>query len=218
MEKQRTIKRRNPVTTKANILAAAQKAFAERGYAQTGLRDIAAMADVSSALPVTYFGTKAGLFEAALESALNMTFTSDETPDRRKNFGRDFVQAVCDRSKPMNVPAMIAMSIGSDEAAAISSQFAKDHIIKPIATWLGPPRASERAYLIMMISTGFAIFNRHVIVEDYASGNSVVAIWLENAIQSIVDGDEKTIDAFLQKGEQKSARKSERKPSRRRAS
>jgi AcrR family transcriptional regulator len=67
MDKPKAVKRRNPAVTKARILAAAQKVFAERGYAQTGLRDIANEADVSSALPVTYFGTKAGLFEAALE-------------------------------------------------------------------------------------------------------------------------------------------------------
>jgi len=199
MDKPKPIKRRNPATTKAKILAAAQKVFAERGYAQTGLRDIAKEADVSSALPVTYFGTKAGLFEAALESALNMTFTSDETGDRRKHFGKDFMQTVGDRERPMNVPAMIALSIGNDEATAITSQFAKDHIIKPIAKWLGPPRARERAYLIMVISTGFAIFNRHVIVDESAASSSAIGIWLENNIQSIVDGNEETINSFMRK-------------------
>jgi len=207
MDKPKPIKRRNPVTTKARILAAAQKVFAERGYAQTGLRDIANEADVSSALPVTYFGTKAGLFEAALESALNMTFTSDEAGDRRKNFGKDFMQTVCDRDRPMNIPAMIALSIGNDEATAITSQFAKDHIIKPIAKWLGPPRARERAYLIMMISTGFAIFNRHVIVDESSAGSAAVETWLENSIQAIVDGDEATINAFQRKNARNSVGK-----------
>jgi len=211
MDKPKTIKRRNPVTTKAKILAAAQKVFAERGYAQTGLRDIANEADVSSALPVTYFGTKAGLFEAALEDALNMTFTADKTGERRSNFGTDFMQTVRDRDRPMNVPAMIALSIGSDEATAITSQFAKDHIIKPIAKWLGPPRARERAYLIMMISTGYAIFNRHVIVDESAAEGSAIAAWMENTIQAIVDGDEETVKAFLRKGARKSARKDPRK-------
>jgi len=203
MDKPKAVKRRNPAVTKARILAAAQKVFAERGYAQTGLRDIANEADVSSALPVTYFGTKAGLFEAALEDALNMTFTADKTGERRKNFGGDFMQTVLDRERPMNVPAMIALSIGNDEATAITSQFAKDHIIKPIAKWLGPPRARERAYLIMMVSTGFAIFNRHVIVDETDAATAGVAMWMENTIQSIVDGDEATINAFLRKKQRK---------------
>jgi len=193
MDKPKAVKRRNPAVTKARILAAAQKVFAERGYAQTGLRDIANEA----------FGTKAGLFEAALEDALNMTFTADKTGERRKNFGGDFMQTVLDRERPMNVPAMIALSIGNDEATAITSQFAKDHIIKPIAKWLGPPRARERAYLIMMVSTGFAIFNRHVIVDETDAATAGVAMWMENTIQSIVDGDEATINAFLRKKQRK---------------
>jgi AcrR family transcriptional regulator len=206
MEKQKAIRRRNPETTKARILAAAQKAFAERGYAQTGLRDIASLADVSSALPVTYFGTKAGLFEAALESALSMTFTTEMEQDRRKDFGRSFVDAINDRSKPMNVPAMIALSIGSDEATVISSQFARDHIIKPIAKWLGPPRARERAYLIVMITTGFVIYNRHIVVDESGPFNTAIAAWLENTIQSIVDGDDETISALLRKSALKKAK------------
>src|SRR3546814_3398015 len=41
-------KRRNAIQTKAKILAAAQQAFSETGYSQSGIRDIAAIADVSS--------------------------------------------------------------------------------------------------------------------------------------------------------------------------
>lgn len=62
-----TIKRRNPEKTKFKILAIAKQMFAEHGYAQTGLREIAKTADVAPSLIVNYFGTKAGLFEAALQ-------------------------------------------------------------------------------------------------------------------------------------------------------
>ena len=63
----------------------------------------------------------------------------------------------------------------------------------------------------MMISTGFAIFNRHVIVDESAAESSAIAAWLENAIQSIVDGDEQTINAFLRTSAQTSARKNPNK-------
>src|SRR3546814_8586971 len=43
-------KRRNAIQTKAKILAAAQQAFSETGYSQSGIRDIAATAYVSSTL------------------------------------------------------------------------------------------------------------------------------------------------------------------------
>ena len=105
----RIVKRRNPEKTKARIIEAAQKTFSERGYAKTGLREIAALADVSSALPVTYFGTKAGLFEAAMENALQMEIL---TTGEKKDFAKRLVKAVLDRNTSITVPAMIALSIG----------------------------------------------------------------------------------------------------------
>src|ERR1022692_1775217 len=65
-------KPRNAPKTRAKILAAAQKCFSEHGYAQTGIRDIGAIADVSSTMLLRYFGSKAGLFEAALIDAMRM--------------------------------------------------------------------------------------------------------------------------------------------------
>lgn len=196
MQKARIIKRRNPEKTKAKIIAAAQKAFAERGYAQTGLRDIAALADVSSALPVTYFETKAGLFEAALQHSLDI---AQITSGKKENFGKTFVDAVFDRSTPITIPAMIAHSIGDTEAVAIASRFAKESIVVPVAKWLGPPHARARAYLIMIITTGFVMYNRHIIIDETNRSASVASRWLENTIQALVDGDEETISTFLRK-------------------
>lgn len=195
MEKPKTVRRRNPEKTRARLIEVAQKAFSERGYAQTGLRDIAKLADVSSSLPVLYFGTKAGLFEAALENGLDMRkiVSGDKT-----DFGKRLVQAVLDTHTPIVVPAMIALSIGDDEASVVASRFAREHIIKPMAKWLGAPQGRARAYLILMISTGFVIYNRHVLVDDGKGGGALVTRWLENAIQAIVDGSEETIKAYLQ--------------------
>jgi len=57
-------KRRNAPKTKAKILAASQEAFAELGYSQAGIRDIAAIAGVSSTLLLRYFGSKPALFRS----------------------------------------------------------------------------------------------------------------------------------------------------------
>jgi AcrR family transcriptional regulator len=195
MEKDKTIRRRNPEKTRARLIEVAQKAFSERGYAQTGLRDIAKLADVSSSLPVLYFSTKAGLFEAALENALDIdTIVSGE----KKDFGKRLVQAVLDPDMPMLFPAMIALSIGDDEASIVASRFAREQIIKPMAKWLGAPHGRARAYLVLMISTGFVIYNRHILVDDSKGGGALVTRWLENAIQAIVDGSEETIKGYLQ--------------------
>ncbi|TGD71806.1 TetR/AcrR family transcriptional regulator [Mangrovimicrobium sediminis] len=188
-----TIKRRDPQRSRANILAAAQALFAERGYAQTGLREIASLAGVSSTLLVKYYESKAGLFEAALSNALELEFITSED---RSRFGENLVSAVLDTRRPITIPAMLTLSIGDAEAAAISARFARQHIIKPVAKWLGPPRASARAYTILMLSTGFIIYNRHILIEESSPARASVANWLAHTAQAIVDGDESALEAY----------------------
>ena len=191
---------RNAEKTKANIIAAAQTLFSQRGYAQTGLRDIAKAADVSLALPARYFESKAGLFEAALKDALGLQgiLSAD-----KHSFGRNLVQAVLDPTMPITMPAMISLAIGDDEAAAVAREFTKQHILEPIAKWLGRPHGRARAYVILMISTGFVIYNRHIILDASHPSRSKVGAWLENTVQEIVDGSEEALSAFLrQRGRQ----------------
>ena len=52
------------------LLTAAQKLFAERGYDRVTTRDIAEQAGVDAALIARYFGSKAGLYLAALRAEL----------------------------------------------------------------------------------------------------------------------------------------------------
>ena len=50
------------------LLAAAQQLFAERGYQRVTTRDIAEQAGVDASLIARYFGSKAGLYLAALRA------------------------------------------------------------------------------------------------------------------------------------------------------
>lgn len=56
----------DPEGRRADVLAAARRLFAQRGYAQISIRTIAAEADVNQALVVTYFGGKEALFMEAV--------------------------------------------------------------------------------------------------------------------------------------------------------
>jgi AcrR family transcriptional regulator len=60
----------NPGTKEA-ILVAAREAFAERGYDQSSVREIASAAGVDPALVHHYFGTKDRLFLAVLEAPVD---------------------------------------------------------------------------------------------------------------------------------------------------
>jgi AcrR family transcriptional regulator len=60
-------RRRGAPDTRAEILGSARTLFAERGFARTSVRAVAAAAGVDPALVHHYFGSKDDLFMAALE-------------------------------------------------------------------------------------------------------------------------------------------------------
>ena len=69
------LRRRGAARSRELLLAAAQELFAERGYGRTTLRDVGERAAVDAALVARYFGSKAGLYVAALRAELG-----DEVP------------------------------------------------------------------------------------------------------------------------------------------
>jgi TetR/AcrR family transcriptional regulator len=62
-----TERERNPERSRAAILDAAEKLFAERGYDATSLHDVGAAAGVSRGTPGYFFGSKAELHRAVLD-------------------------------------------------------------------------------------------------------------------------------------------------------
>jgi AcrR family transcriptional regulator len=74
----------NPARPRSAILAASKATFSQRGYAQSGIRDIAAAAGVSSSRSDHYFGPKAKLFEEALLEAMLERRLFDQGRDTRR--------------------------------------------------------------------------------------------------------------------------------------
>ena len=58
---------RNPDRTRAAILDAAEKLFAQKGFDATSLSDVGAAAGVSRGTPGYFFGSKAELYQAVLD-------------------------------------------------------------------------------------------------------------------------------------------------------
>lgn len=63
-----TSRRRDKAATKAALLEAARRRFAQHGFDGTGVRDIAADAGVDPTLIFRYFGSKQDLFTAAVHT------------------------------------------------------------------------------------------------------------------------------------------------------
>ncbi|AYF79488.1 TetR/AcrR family transcriptional regulator [Nocardia yunnanensis] len=67
--------------TRAAILAAARRRFAQDGYRKATIRAIAADADIDPSMVMRYYGNKDGLFDAALDVDLELPDLAAAAPD-----------------------------------------------------------------------------------------------------------------------------------------
>lgn len=174
------IRRRDAARTKAEILQAAVEVFGELGYAQAGLRDIAARAGTASSLPVRYFGTKAALFEAALVETIhqNSVFAWDKA-----QFGEKMAQLIHDRSN-VTISVMLIRALSEPESHAVAARVWQRHMIAPLEEWLGPPDAQARASNLFALLTGVTL-QVHGLASGQASPEQLR--WVAETLQSIVD-------------------------------
>jgi AcrR family transcriptional regulator len=173
-------KRRNTPKTKARIVAAAIEIFAERGYSQAGIRDIARKADVASSLVFQHFGSKLGLFEASLIAAVT---DSNVLEGDRATAGARLANLTL-ANADISLTAMMVLSIGDPEAAAVTAKVTKGYIVDQLAAWLGPPNAEIRALNLLMLTTGFVVYIRRIPV---APVQQATVDWLTQSVQAIID-------------------------------
>ena len=133
---------RSSADTRARIIAAAQCIFSEKGYAQAGMREIAAKAGVATSLVTKYFKHKAKLFEEALIGAI---IAPETLQSDRANFGAAIVGTVLDRELQVRAPMMMALSLGDAEARDVVVRVVREHILASMSAWLKPPLAEARA-------------------------------------------------------------------------
>lgn len=185
MDAKASIRKRDAEATRARILEAAQRAFSETGYSHTGIRDIAALAGTSSTLLLRYFGSKAGLFEAALTAAMPV---ASVTAGPREDLGRNLARSLLDPAHTIRPPLMIALASGDADAAAIAARVFERRSIAPLAQWLGPPDGRARALEIAMLATGLVSYARQLPLRAMTRGErSHVTDWFASAVQAIVD-------------------------------
>lgn len=183
--KKKEPKRRNAERSRAKILAAAQHLFAEKGYPQTGIRDIGAAADVSSTLLLRYFGSKAGLFEAALREAMPVGAVLAEGRDK---IGERLAAVFLDRRIEIMPPSIVTLSTGDADAREIATRVLKEEVVAPLARWLGPPNAQARAVEILLLAMGFVLFTRQFpLIAPHSAQERRIASWLADTLQRIVD-------------------------------
>ena len=107
---------RNAARTRAALVSAAQRRFADDGFAGTTVRAVAADAGVDAALVMRYFGSKRGLYEAATAVDLHLP---DFTAVARRRLGAVIVETFLSRWEgPEGEPLRILLASAATEPTA----------------------------------------------------------------------------------------------------
>jgi AcrR family transcriptional regulator len=155
--------------TRRAILNAARAMFAAQGYDLTTVRAIAARAEVDASMVMRYFGSKAGLFTAAVMMDL-------EVPDLRSapasRQGELLVRLFVTRwDTPVPGDELIALlrtGVTNENVARQLQAIVSQQVIEPIAA-LGDEQAAERGTLIMAQMLGVALCRYILRFEPLAS-------------------------------------------------
>lgn len=172
-------------TAREDILEAARRRFSEAGYAAVSMRQIAAEAGVDPALIPYHFGSKRGLFGAALELAINPAVIVAEVVDAPlevlpERILRTLLAVWDDPGRRGPLLGLLQGVVTEPETARLFREMAEREIVGRIADRIGGPDARRRAAGVSTQLAGL-IFLRYVLrVEPIASmsADDVVAAML----------------------------------------
>jgi AcrR family transcriptional regulator len=155
--------------TRRAILDAARAAFAARGYEQTTIRAVAAQAGVDASMVMRYFGSKAGLFTAAVIMDLQIPDLLSVPPgDRGELLVRHFLNRWEDPRHQDEMTAMLRTGATSETVAEQLHSVLSQLVTEPIAA-LGDARAAERGALIAAQLLGLGLCRYILRFEPLAS-------------------------------------------------
>jgi len=185
-------RRSGPTVSRGDILAAARRLFAERGYDGATIRAIAQEAGVDAALVHHFFGTKEQVFVAAMELPFQ---PADLLPQLvggpREQVGERFVRLFLalwrDPERRAPVLALLRSATTNEQAAEMIRQFVTEALVTRVAGALGVPPLRVTAAASQLI--GLAMVRHLIGVEPLASADEEEIVRLvAPTIQRYLDG------------------------------
>jgi AcrR family transcriptional regulator len=148
-------KTRKSDRTRAAILDAAQKLFAQHGHDRTTVRDIAAKASIDPALVIRYFGSKDELFVRAAAFDLSMP---DLSKVKRSQIGDTLIRRFLELGEGFTGMTVLLRSAASNDYAAsrVRELFAAQ-VLPAFARVGSRADAAERAGLVASQLLGLAL-------------------------------------------------------------
>ena len=174
--------------TRRAILQAAREQFHQLGYDGASIRGIAAGANIDPSMVMRYYGSKEGLFAAAVDVDLRLPDLTDCPPARR---GRRLVEHFLTRWEGTagdDVLVLLLRSAATNDAARERMHHVfTDQLRLCVAAVSDPSSAGHRAALIATQMLGLALC-RHILRLP-----PVVALDAETLIASVAD----TVQRYL---------------------
>ena len=144
--------------TRAAILRAARDTFAAHGYERTTIRAVASVAGIDPAMVMRYFGSKAQLFEAALDIDLRLPDLTDVPSDE---LPRVLVRLFLDRWErdPADDALLVLLrsAVTNPQAAARMHEIFAAQVAPALVQALGRRVAARRAGLVSAQLLGLAL-------------------------------------------------------------
>jgi len=170
----RTGRRPGAPGTRQEILIAARRSFGARGYDATSLRSIAKQCDVDPALLVHYFGSKEGLFIAALERTLGERRVFDglatmSTAEAAEAIVRRYLRMLDDEQTRDMVLSLVRSAVSSEAAETMLREFLTKEMLASLAMLIDAPDGRLRASLLVAQLIGIAML-RHVVRAEAVVG------------------------------------------------
>jgi AcrR family transcriptional regulator len=133
-------RRPGPTTTAQAILTCARALFSQNGYSKTSLRQVADAAGVDPSLIFHFFGSKRGLFEAAIEVPLDPDMPAlvefrDSTEDPVRRLARMYFKLWGTPEVAQALSAIVIEAAHDPAAARAMARF--------MYTWVGGPLIAE---------------------------------------------------------------------------
>ena len=184
----RTGRRPGAGGTRAKILASARTHFGASGFDGGTVRSIATTAGVDPALVLHYFGSKEGIFRAALDFPVDPAeFIPRLLAPGLDGLGERLVRFFIDTwDSPAGSPllGLIRSVVGNENAAAMLRDFVSREVVGRLAEALERDEPQVRASLVASQLVGLAMLRYVIKLEPLASASSEqIANWVGPAIQ-----------------------------------
>ena len=180
--------------TRGEILAAARRSFADKGFGGTTIRAVAGEAGVDPALVHHYFGAKDDLFLAALDipidpRALLPTVFGPGVDGAGERLLRLFLSVWDDPHSRLPLLALVRTSLVQDTPESLLQQGLLRLLLGPMRAALPADEAERRVNLVISQMSGLVLTRYLLALEPLASmpADEVVG-WVGPTLQRYLDG------------------------------